>query len=101
MSACSLTADLLSKCTWNVPFTYVWVQEIVDTAVATHPVTVFPMDLSPLFPIGAIVGFFAAKFVTLLCSLPEDHLVGNGARSIVYGELSDSMWQWCVSNQLK
>ena len=46
MSACSLTADLLSKCTWNVPFTNVWVQEIVDTAVATHPVTVFPKDLS-------------------------------------------------------
>ena len=38
MSACSLTADLLSKCTWNVPFTNVWVQEIVDTAVATRPV---------------------------------------------------------------
>ena len=37
MSACSLTADLLSKCTRSVPFTNIWVQEIVDIAIANGP----------------------------------------------------------------
>ena len=39
MSSCSLLAELLPKGTRNVPFTNVWVQKIVDIAVANGPVS--------------------------------------------------------------
>ena len=40
MSACSLPANLLSICTWNAPFTNVWVQKIGDTAVENGPASI-------------------------------------------------------------